>query len=80
MLLLSLKTHVMLKMQFITGMGITLMVVDCGLNLHMVGEEIHHQWIAIVVIVVVAVAVVFRGILIIVFWSLDYLLLLHGKT
>ena len=69
----------------------------------MVGEEIHHQWIAIVVIVVVAVAVVFRGILIIVvcvafdfshkmcmqcgieliflqFWSLDYLLLLHGKT
>lgn len=27
----SLKNHVMLKMQFITGMGITLMVVVCGL-------------------------------------------------
>lgn len=45
----------------------------------MAGED-RHQLIATVAIVVVVVVAEFLGVLTTVFWSLDYLLLLHGKT
>lgn len=80
--LLSLKTFVMLKMPFVAVMDISLMVIGYELNLPMVGNDIHHQWITIVITVVVEVVVVhmeFQSTLITELWSLDYLLLPHGK-
>lgn len=80
MLLLSLTIIGMLKTQFVVEMAIILMGIDCELNSHMVGGDLHHRWIVIAVTVVWEEAEVFLGAQTIVFWSLDYLLLHHGKT
>lgn len=77
MLLLSLKTLVMLKMQFVVVMDINLMVTVCELSWHMVGEDILHLWTDMAVEVAVEEL---AGTLTIVFWSLDCLLQHHGRT
>lgn len=68
----------MLMMPSAGVMAMTLTGIACELNLHMVGED-HHHMIATVV-TVVGVVVDFLGALTIAYWSLDYHLLLHGKT
>ncbi|XP_022719447.1 serine/arginine-rich-splicing factor SR34-like isoform X4 [Durio zibethinus] len=56
MLLLSLRIRVMLKMQFVVEMVMTWMGIVYGLNLLMVGEGLHHLWIAIAVTVAAVAA------------------------
>lgn len=77
--LLSLSILLMLKMLLMVVMAMTFMDIVFGSNLRMVGEDRHLQLIDIAATVAGVVAVESLGALIIVLWSQDYLLLLHGK-